>query len=93
MSRTANLPNRSRKGPARSLREPAYAPVVHSSRSSPPERTTQQPGSEAALRRLIDEIVRGEPDYSRMGPQLAEGTRLQLPAMRQSWPRLVQCSP
>jgi CubicO group peptidase (beta-lactamase class C family) len=52
------------------------------SSAPPPERTTQQPGSEAALRRLIDEIVRGEPDYSRMGPQLAEGTRLQLPAMK-----------
>ena len=41
-------------------------------------RNTPMPGSEAALRQLIDGIRRGEPDYARMSVQAANGTRQQL---------------
>ncbi|HLK66638.1 MAG TPA: serine hydrolase [Bryobacteraceae bacterium] len=46
------------------------------------------PGSEAALRRLIEEIQRGEPDYSRMSPPFADMTRRALPDLKstlQGW--------
>jgi hypothetical protein len=36
------------------------------------------PGSEQALRRLIEGIQSGSPDYSEMSPQLAGGTRTML---------------
>ncbi len=36
------------------------------------------PGSEAAVRRLIEELRAGRPDYSRMSPDLARQTRRQL---------------
>jgi beta-lactamase regulating signal transducer with metallopeptidase domain len=42
-------------------------------------RTTPQAGSEAMLRRYIDEIARGEPDYDRMTAEVAAQTRRQLP--------------
>ena len=41
-------------------------------------RTSPTPGSEDALRRYIDAIGRGEPDYERMTPQVAAETRQQL---------------
>jgi hypothetical protein len=40
---------------------------------------TPAPGSEAALRRLIEESRLGKPDYSRMSEGLATATRQQLP--------------
>jgi CubicO group peptidase (beta-lactamase class C family) len=40
------------------------------------------PGSEAALRRNIEELRRGEPDYSRMSTGLAEVTRQQLSSLK-----------
>lgn len=40
------------------------------------------PGTEAALRRLIDELIRGEPDYNEMSPLLAQATRRQLPNLQ-----------
>jgi len=43
---------------------------------------TQSPGTEAALRRNIDELQRGEPDYDQMSPQLADITRRQLPQLK-----------
>jgi hypothetical protein len=43
---------------------------------------TPAPGAEEALRRVIAELQKGEPDYSRMGPQLAAATRQQLPAIK-----------
>lgn len=49
----------------------------------PELRTEAHPQSEAAVRRLIEEIVRGEPDYARMSPALAAATRAQLPGMQQ----------
>jgi CubicO group peptidase (beta-lactamase class C family) len=39
---------------------------------------TPAPGSEAALRRMIDEIRAGKPNYDLMSPGLAEATRQQL---------------
>jgi hypothetical protein len=38
--------------------------------------------AEAALRRVIGELQRGAPDYSRMSPDLAEATRQQLSAIK-----------
>lgn len=43
---------------------------------------TQSPGTEAAVRRWIDEIRGGSPDYTRMSPQFAELTRQQLPQLK-----------
>ena len=40
------------------------------------------PGTEAALRRLIDGLIRGEPDYDEMSPLLAQATRQQLPNLQ-----------
>ena len=40
------------------------------------------PGTEEALRRVIGELQRGEPDYTRMGPALAEASRQQAPALK-----------
>jgi hypothetical protein len=40
------------------------------------------PGSEAALRRDIDELRHGQPSYDRMSPELAAATRQQLPALQ-----------
>ena len=43
---------------------------------------TPSPGTEAALRRLIDGIVSGNPNYDEMGAMLAEATRKQLPRLQ-----------
>jgi serine-type D-Ala-D-Ala carboxypeptidase/endopeptidase len=43
---------------------------------------TQSPGTEAALRRNIADLQRGEPNYDQMSPQLAEVTRQQLPQLK-----------
>jgi CubicO group peptidase (beta-lactamase class C family) len=43
---------------------------------------TQSPGTEAALRRNIEELQRGEPNYDQMSPQLADITRQQLPQLK-----------
>lgn len=48
-----------------------------------PMRTEPQPGAAAAVRRLLDELARGEPDYAMMSEQLAEATRSQLPTLQQ----------
>jgi CubicO group peptidase (beta-lactamase class C family) len=40
------------------------------------------PRTEAALRRFIDEVLRGEPDYAQMMPGLANTVRQQLPGMQ-----------
>jgi hypothetical protein len=45
---------------------------------------TQAPGSEAALRRNIDELRLGEPRYELMSPGLAATTRQQLPQLKAS---------
>ena len=40
------------------------------------------PGTEAALRRLIDGIINGQPNYDEMSAALAEATRQQLPNLQ-----------
>jgi hypothetical protein len=46
-------------------------------------RSTQQPGSEAAVRRIIDENQRGEPNYQLMTAFVAKATRAQLPQLKE----------
>ena len=43
---------------------------------------TQSPGTEAALRRDIDELRAGQPKYELMSPTLADATRQQLPQIK-----------
>jgi hypothetical protein len=43
-----------------------------------PRRTTPMPGSDDALRRYIDALGRGEPNYDQMTPEVAVQTRQQL---------------
>ena len=43
---------------------------------------TAAPGSEAALRRMINELQAGKPDYELMSPDLADATRQQLPQLQ-----------
>lgn len=40
------------------------------------------PGSEAKLRRLIEDLTAGTPDYARMSPELAAATRASLASMQ-----------
>ena len=46
-------------------------------------RTTPQPGGEATVRRVSEELARGEPNYDLLSPQMANVTRQQLPALKQ----------
>jgi CubicO group peptidase (beta-lactamase class C family) len=43
---------------------------------------TAAPGSEAALRRMIEELQQGKPNYDLMSPGLANATRQQLPQLQ-----------
>ncbi|HEY1336516.1 MAG TPA: serine hydrolase [Bryobacteraceae bacterium] len=43
---------------------------------------TPAPGSEAALRKMIEDLRAGTPDYDSMSPGLAAATRQQLPQLR-----------
>jgi D-alanyl-D-alanine-carboxypeptidase/D-alanyl-D-alanine-endopeptidase len=43
---------------------------------------TQSPGSEAAVRRIIDELKLGQPKYELMTPGFADVTRQQLPQLK-----------
>lgn len=49
----------------------------------PAPRTAPRPGSEAALRKFIADIVAGTPDYSTMSPLGADATRALLPQLQQ----------
>ncbi|MBT2134349.1 beta-lactamase family protein [Croceibacterium sp. LX-88] len=49
----------------------------------PALRTTPQPGSEAALRKMITDIAAGTPDYSTMSQLGADVTRAMLPTLQQ----------
>jgi hypothetical protein len=44
-------------------------------------RTTAQPGSEAAIRRSVDELARSQPNYEKMSPNMQQVTRAQLPGL------------
>jgi bla regulator protein blaR1 len=49
---------------------------------------TATPGSEAALRRLIEGLASGNPNYAEQSPRLADATRAQLPRLREGLDRL-----
>jgi hypothetical protein len=51
-------------------------------------RTTQQPGGEATIRRVSEEIARGEPNYDLLSPQMADLTRRQLAVMKERFSSL-----
>jgi hypothetical protein len=42
-------------------------------------------GTEAALRRLIDGLISGEPNYDEMNPRVAAATRDQLKDLHADW--------
>jgi CubicO group peptidase (beta-lactamase class C family) len=46
------------------------------------------PGSEAAVRRIIEELRKGEPNYQLMSPQMAALTQQQLPQLKEMVGRL-----
>ena len=50
-------------------------------------RTTAAPGSEAALRRLLDGLAKGAPDYTALGTDFAQAVRDRLPAMQADFDR------
>jgi hypothetical protein len=49
---------------------------------------TPLPGSEAALRRTIESLVQGQPNYDSMNEELALATRQQFPAIQRSFAKL-----
>jgi hypothetical protein len=49
---------------------------------------TQSPGTEAALRRNIEELQRGEANYDQVSPRLADITRQQLPQLKSTMAQL-----
>lgn len=51
-------------------------------------RATAQPGSAAAVRRMIGELARGAPDYSLLTAEMAQATRAQLPALHSLFAKL-----
>jgi CubicO group peptidase (beta-lactamase class C family) len=59
-----------------------------SAKPLPPARTAPQPGSEAALHRLIDGLAAGAPDYTGLTPQMAALIRGQLPALQPMFQKL-----
>jgi hypothetical protein len=60
----------------------AQASVVEASLAKRLKDQTPAPGSEAALRRNIDEARLGQPNYELMSPALADLTRQQLPQIQ-----------
>jgi hypothetical protein len=51
-------------------------------------RTTRQPGGEATVRRLSEELARGEPNYDLLSPQMADLTRQQLTVLKERFSSL-----
>ena len=51
-------------------------------------RTTRQPGGEATIRRVSDELARGEPNYDLLSPQMADVTRQQLTGLKERFSSL-----
>jgi CubicO group peptidase (beta-lactamase class C family) len=60
----------------------ALAQQISSQLAARVQAQTPSPGSEAALRDLIDGLMSGAPNYDAMTPQFAAVTRPQLPALR-----------
>jgi hypothetical protein len=51
-------------------------------------RSTQQPGADAAVRRMSDELLRGEPNYELLSPELGQATRTQLEGLKRTFTEL-----
>jgi peptidase S41-like protein len=51
-------------------------------------RSTPNPASEAAVRRMLDELARGEPNYDLLAPGMQELTRQQLPRLQEMFKSL-----
>ena len=51
-------------------------------------RNTPNPASEAAIRRMLDELARGEPNYDLLSPGMQEVTRQQLPRLHETFTSL-----
>jgi retinol-binding protein 3 len=51
-------------------------------------RTTALPGSAEAVRRNLEDLARGTPNYDQMSPELANATRVQLPMLQASISKL-----
>jgi hypothetical protein len=56
----------------------ARAQQIEGKRAEMLKSESPSPGTEAALRRLIDGLISGEPNYEEMNPQVAAATRDQL---------------
>jgi hypothetical protein len=48
-------------------------------------RSTAQPGADAAVRRMSDELARGEPNYDLLSPELGQATRTQLEGLKKTF--------
>jgi hypothetical protein len=51
-------------------------------------RSTAQPGADAAVRRMSDELLRGEPNYDLLSPELGQATRTQLEGLKRTFTEL-----
>jgi hypothetical protein len=51
-------------------------------------RSTRQPGGEATIRRVSEEIARGEPNYDLISPQMVDVTKQQLPGLKERFSSL-----
>jgi hypothetical protein len=59
----------------------AIAQKISAATAAKIQTQTATPGSEAALRRLIEGISTGRPNFAEMSPALADATRQQLPQL------------
>jgi hypothetical protein len=66
----------------------ATAQQVESKRAEKLKSQSPSPGNEAALRRLVDGLISGKPDYDEMSPELAKATHDQLPSLRSDMAQL-----
>jgi len=64
--------------------EAATARQISSRTEEKVKSQSANPGTEAVLRRLIDELISGKPNYDEMSPPLAQATRQQLPNLQSS---------
>jgi hypothetical protein len=60
----------------------ATAQSIEDKRAVKLENQSPSPGTDAALRRLVDGLISGQPNYREMTPVVAEATRNQLPQLR-----------
>jgi hypothetical protein len=51
-------------------------------------RSTAQPGADAAVRRMSDELARGEPNYDLLSPELGQATRAQLEGLKRMFTQM-----